>query len=480
MREAQLKDLLRAIEAQRILCIGDVMLDNYVYGTVSRISPEAPVPVLHQTSFSRMPGGAANTARNIASLGARTRLIGLIGSDEAGKMLSALLNKVDHIDAQLLKHQGAKTTLKTRYVSSGQQLMRVDEDATAEMSAALQADMLDLVRDASAGATAILVSDYAKGVVTADLISEVWKQAQAHNIPVIVDPKGTDIVRYGPVDLLKPNASELAAMTRMPTGSDAEVEGALEMAMELGMAKAIVVTRADRGLSLLERGGKVRHLHGHARTVFDVSGAGDTTLAALGVALSSGASLEEASALALHASGLAVEKAGTTVITPNELLGTRASKIYTLEKLLTQIEELRAAGRKIGFTNGCFDILHPGHLHVLEQARGACDFLIVALNSDASVKRLKGDKRPVHDQAARAQMLSGLESVDRIVIFETDTPATLIEEISPDLLVKGGDYREEDIAGAAFVRDNGGEILIVPLLEGFSTTLAIEKAAGPD
>ena len=304
------------------------------------------------------------------------------------------------------------------------------------------------------------------------------KAAHEHEIPVIVDPKGDNISRYGPVDLIKPNASELSAMTGMPVGSDAEVEAALEMALELGAAKAILVTRAEQGMSYVERGSQVHHCKGEPRSVYDVSGAGDTTLAALGVALSAGRALEDASAFALLASGLAVEKAGTTVLTPSELLRGIDRKLSDVEPLLAQVGEWRTAGLRVGFTNGCFDILHPGHLHVLEEARRACDRLIVGLNTDAAEKRLKGDTRPIHDEAARAQMLSGLSSVDRIVMFDTDTPADLIDQIQPDVLVKGGDYTEETIVGAASVRERGGEVIIVPLLEGFSTSLAIEKAGG--
>ncbi len=478
MKASHLKQLLADAPKQRLLCIGDVMLDNYVYGAVSRVSPEAPVPVLEQESFERMPGGAANTARNIAALGARTRLVGVIGTDDAGAMLVHLLDDVSGIDALLLESDTSTTTLKTRYVASGQQLMRVDQDMDADIPRAVQDELAEIVADACAGATAVLVSDYAKGVVSAELISVALKAAHEHEIPVIVDPKGDNISRYGPVDLIKPNASELSAMTGMPVGSDAEVEAALEMALELGAAKAILVTRAEQGMSYVERGSQVHHCKGEPRSVYDVSGAGDTTLAALGVALSAGRALEDASAFALLASGLAVEKAGTTVLTPSELLRGIDRKLSDVEPLLAQVGEWRTAGLRVGFTNGCFDILHPGHLHVLEEARRACDRLIVGLNTDAAVKRLKGDTRPIHDEAARAQMLSGLSSVDRIVMFDTDTPADLIEQIQPDVLAKGGDYTEETIVGAASVRERGGEVIIVPLLEGFSTSLAIEKAGG--
>lgn len=476
MNADRLRKLVLAAANQRILCLGDVMLDDFIYGDVTRISPEAPVPVLAQKSSVQMPGGAANTARNLASLGARTRLISLIGDDEVGRTLQARLAQAEGIDPHFFIDANCTTTHKTRLVSGGQQLLRLDRDMAGAPSAQTSEDILEAIPEAIDGATAILISDYAKGFVTPDLIGAVLHASHAHGVPVIVDPKGIDIARYGPVDLLKPNAAELAAMVEMPTRTDAEVEAALDMAMELGAAKAILVTRAGQGLSYQERGGPVVHCRGIERAVFDVSGAGDTTLAALGIALSAGAALGDAAEFALLASGLAVEKAGTAVLTPAELLASHDNKVSSLNRMLDKAKHWRGAGQSVGFTNGCFDILHPGHLRVLEEAKALCGRLIVGVNSDASVKRLKGESRPVNDEDARARMLAGLAVVDGVVIFDEDTPEEIIAELVPDVLVKGGDYTQETIVGADIVLAAGGQVHIVQLLEGFSTSAAIDRA----
>ena len=423
-----------------------------------------------------MPGGAANTARNLAALGARTRLISLVGGDDAGQTLQNLLSKTENIDAHLFADADGTTTCKTRLVSGGQQLLRLDRDSVSARNATNTDDILSATVEAAEGATIILVSDYGKGFVTPDLIGAILQAGLEHDVPIIVDPKGSDIAKYGPVDLIKPNAAELASMVEMPTGTDVEVEAALEMAMELSAARAILVTRAAQGLSYLERGGKVEHCKTVERMVYDVSGAGDTVLAALGIARSAGASLEVAAELALLASGLAVEKPGTATLRPAELLSGKNDKNMNLTNMLAKVETWRASGQSVGFTNGCFDILHPGHLRVLEEAKARCGRLIVGLNSDASVERLKGPQRPVNDQGARARMLAGLGVVDGVIVFEEDTPAELIAALKPDLLVKGGDYSEDTIIGADTVKQSGGDIYIVPLLEGFSTTATIEKA----
>jgi D-beta-D-heptose 7-phosphate kinase/D-beta-D-heptose 1-phosphate adenosyltransferase len=480
MSTKHLEKLILGASRQRILCLGDVMLDDFIYGTVERISPEAPVPVLKQERSEQMPGGAANTARNLAALGVKTRLISIVGNDAAGVKLTKLLTTYKNIDPHLHIDPDGTTTQKIRLVSGGQQLLRLDRDAENLSDHLDIPDVLEAIPEAAEGATAILVSDYAKGVVGPDLIAAVLQAGLKNKIPVIIDPKGADIARYGPVDLLKPNANELSAMVEMPTATDAEIEAALNMALELSTAKAILVTRAALGLSYLERGGSVRHCKGQARDVYDVSGAGDTVVAILGIALSAGASLSDAAELSLIASGLAVEKPGTAVLSPAELLATQANEPLDLQNLASEINNWRRAGHSVGFTNGCFDILHPGHLRVLEEAKARCGRLVVGLNSDASVSRLKGPNRPVNDQVSRARMLAGLSAVDGVVIFEEDTPAELINIIRPDLLVKGGDYSADTIIGADAVRAWGGEVYIAPLLDGFSTTHMLEKAGGED
>jgi D-beta-D-heptose 7-phosphate kinase/D-beta-D-heptose 1-phosphate adenosyltransferase len=340
--------------------------------------------------------------------------------------------------------------------------------------------------DVFSKASAILLSDYAKGVVTERLIRSALWQAQNAGVPVIVDPKGRDFARYGAVDVIKPNASELAGATGLPVETDAEVEAALTALLEATTAKAIVVTRAGKGMSLMRRGGPVRHFPGRAREVFDVSGAGDTGLAALGLALGAGASLDQAVQLAILASGVVVGKSGTAVVTPAELIeaevsqhaGAALAKVTGLDDLATEVEAWRAQGLKIGFTNGCFDILHRGHVAYLAQARSWCDRLVVALNTDASVRALKGEGRPVNDLDSRAVVIGGLASVDRVTAFEDPTPIRLIERLRPDVLIKGADYTRDGVVGGDLVESWGGEVRLASFTDGFSTTKTIETMKG--
>ncbi|MEL7130586.1 MAG: D-glycero-beta-D-manno-heptose 1-phosphate adenylyltransferase, partial [Pseudomonadota bacterium] len=451
---------------------------QFVYGSVSRISPEAPVPVLNESHRQQMPGGAGNTARNLAALGARTRLIGVSGDDEDGRVLEQLLQGTDGIDCHLIRCSGLATVRKTRFVAGVNQMLRVDHEPKIAIDPHTDRLLTTAIDEAAPGATAIVISDYAKGSVTGALISAALRAGLAQGAPVIVDPKGVDFARYGPVDLIKPNANELAAMTGLATQTDAEITAALQKAMSICGAKTMLVTRAAKGLSYLIRGGDVQHMQGEAREVFDVSGAGDTSLAALGIALSAGASMEEAARLAIAASGLAVTKSGTATISAAELLASEHAALLSIEQLADHVDRWRSAGQSVGFTNGCFDILHPGHLKLLEEAKARCGRLIVGLNSDASVRRLKGAGRPVHAELARARVLSALSAVDGVVLFEEDTPLELIKALQPDVLVKGGDYTRDTIVGASEVIAAGGDVHIVPLVEGFSTTSAIEKAAG--
>ncbi|MEO0884126.1 MAG: D-glycero-beta-D-manno-heptose 1-phosphate adenylyltransferase [Pseudomonadota bacterium] len=473
-----LKSLVLSAPQQCVLCVGDAMLDTFVYGEVERISPEAPVPVLRESHRIKMPGGAANTARNLAALGANARLVAVTGRDEAGQVLLHLLEGSAGIEPHLVTSPDLTTVQKTRFVSSGQQLLRVDQEPVLKVGDAAQVDLKEAISRAAEGAGAIVLSDYAKGTVTAEVIAAVLAAAETLDVPVIVDPKGHDLMRYGKVALIKPNASELAAVTNLPVSTDADVEVALVKALSLCLADTIMVTRAAKGLSFIRRGeATVRHMRGDARDVFDVSGAGDTSLAALGIAISADASTELAAELALLASGLAVTKAGTATVSAAELLDLGPADIASLDAARDLVDRWRSAGHRIGFTNGCFDLLHPGHLKVLEEAKARCDRLIVGLNSDASVTRLKGEGRPVNDERSRARMLSGLAAVDAVVLFQEDTPLELVRALTPDLLVKGGDYAIEAIVGAEEVIGGGGDVHIVPLVEGQSTTGMIARAS---
>lgn len=470
----QLQALLTRLKGQRVACVGDLMLDRYVYGEVSRISPEAPIPVLKVQRHVTMLGGVGNVARNVAALGGLAHLGAVIGQDGAGRDLHEAIAREPGIINQVERRADTATIVKTRFVSSGQQLLRLDEEAG-------QAPLTQ--SEAFLETSAILLSDYAKGSVNASVIAQAHDAATRAGIPIIVDPKGTDFARYGPVDLIKPNAGELALATGLPTQTDAEVEVALAAVLAATDAKAVVVTRAGRGMSLMRRGQSVQHFAGRAREVYDVSGAGDTCLAALGLALASGAELETAIGLALLASGVVVGKSGTAVVSPSELIDAEMSqhaagaqaKVMAVEDLKAVVEGWKAQGLKVGFTNGCFDILHRGHVAYLNQARSWCDRLIVALNTDASVTRLKGEGRPINDLDSRAAVIGGLASVDRVTAFGEDTPIHLIEALRPDVLIKGADYARDAVVGGDLVESWGGEVRLATFEDGFSTTRTIDK-----
>ncbi len=471
-----LQALLDRAAGVRVACVGDLMLDRYVYGEVARISPEAPVPVLREARRASMLGGVGNVARNVTALGARATLAGALGRDAAGEEVARLVADDPRLEPRLTWDEGARTTEKVRYVAGGQQLLRVDVDCASGSVSAQLGEALD-------GADALCVSDYAKGVVTPELLDAVHAARARSGAPAIIDPKRADFAAYGPVDLLKPNASELAAATGAAVGDDAQTGAALLAALAGCEARAILVTRAAAGMSWLERGGEVRHIRGRAREVFDVSGAGDTSLAALAVALAAGAPLATAVEFAVLASGVVVGKAGTAVATPEDLVGAEISeragsaegKIVGHEGAAARAARWRAEGLRVGFTNGCFDVLHRGHVGYLAQARGWCDRLIVGLNSDRSVRALKGEGRPVNDLEGRALVLAGLASVDLVAPFDADTPLALIEAVRPDVLVKGADYTEALVVGAAFVRGYGGEVRLAPLVDGQSTTATLAR-----
>jgi D-beta-D-heptose 7-phosphate kinase/D-beta-D-heptose 1-phosphate adenosyltransferase len=481
-----LQNLLGLASGARVACVGDLMLDRFVYGEVSRVSPEAPIPVLRRTRELVMLGAAGNVARNLAALGARASLAGVVGEDTDGREAAHLVEAEDGLDGRLIADPLRPTTLKTRFVSSGQQLLRVDFEDARAVSGAAEQGLVRAIEESCRDARAILISDYGKGVVTEAVIAACHAAAKASGAKLVADSKARALARYGPVDLIKPNASELAAATDLPTSTDAEVEVALGRALELWEARAVLVTRAAKGMSLAVRGAPVRHFATQPREVFDVSGAGDTTLAALGLALAAGAELETAIDFAQLAASVAVSKVGTAVVTPEELveaaisahLAPAEAKVATVQRMAEEVARWRAKGLRVGFTNGCFDILHKGHVAYLAQARAWCDRLIVGLNSDASVRRLKGEGRPVNDLESRALVLAGLGSVDLVAPFDEPTPIKLIEAARPDVLIKGADYSEDQVVGGELVKSWGGEVRLAPLVEGYSTTAAIQRMNG--
>lgn len=466
-----------------VLVIGDIMLDRFVYGRVDRISPEAPIPVLAVERESAMLGGAGNVARNAVALGARVSLVSAVGDDEAGRELVRLLEGEGGIVSNLVTVAGRPTTVKTRYIAGSQQLLRADAEVTSALDARATARLLDMIEGEMAEASVVLVSDYAKGMLSAEVLSGIGAMAHRLGKKIIADPKSRDFARYAGAHLVTPNARELAAASGLATGTDDEVVEAARAVLATAPMDAILVTRSERGMTLVARKGEPFHVRPEARDVFDVSGAGDTALAALGLSVAAGASLNDAAMLANLAAGIAVGKAGTAIVRRSELidrilaerLHRAEEKMLSAESMVERVAVWRARGAKIVFTNGCFDILHPGHVGLLAESRAQGDRLIVGLNSDDSVRRLKGPERPINSELSRAVVLASLESVDAVVVFETDTPLSLITTLKPDVLVKGKDYTIDKVVGAAEMKAWGGRVHLADIREGHSTTGTIKR-----
>jgi D-beta-D-heptose 7-phosphate kinase / D-beta-D-heptose 1-phosphate adenosyltransferase len=474
-----------AIARQTVLCIGDLMLDEFVYGEVSRISPEAPAPVIAVQRSETNIGGAGNVARNIASLGGRCIFVGMIGEDEVGVKLAVTLAQQPGIESVLVHDPSRPTTRKVRFVSEhfSTHMLRADWELAHPAAGEIEQKLIDAALPQIARADIVLLSDYAKGVLSARVIRNVIDTAKKLGKRVIVDPKSANLAIYRGATLLTPNRKEFAEATRSRADSDRSIAEAAQDAMYLADCEAMLVTQSEHGMTLVTRKGEAIHVPALPVKVRDVSGAGDTVVAALSLALAAGADWEGALRTANAAAAVAVGKTGTAVVTPAELRRKilPTASLAAEEKIVAlggDLESHLAEWRKlrVGFTNGCFDILHPGHVKVLTAARRACDRLIVGLNSDASVRRLKGEDRPVQDERARAEVLAALEAVDLVVIFDEDTPIELITQIRPSVLVKGGDYTREQVVGHEIVEANGGEILLVDILKGFSTTSLVQRA----
>jgi D-beta-D-heptose 7-phosphate kinase/D-beta-D-heptose 1-phosphate adenosyltransferase len=461
----------------RVVVAGDVMLDQYLFGATSRISPEAPVPVVHVQQTDDRPGGAANVAVNLASLGVKTCLIGAVGDDAAAGTLETLL-KEQGIDCDFARVPDRPTITKTRVQSRGQQLIRLDQENAAELRDAALANALE---KAAAGAGAVVLSDYGKGALTD--VRRMIELCRAAQVPVLVDPKGRDFEKYRGATLLTPNQGEFEAVAG-PCGSDEELaERGWQMVEELELT-ALLVTRSEKGMMLLETGSEPLFLSTQAREVYDVTGAGDTVIATLAGSLASGQSLAAAAALANIAAGLVVRKIGVATVTPGEIQvalhqrGQGGRGLVSRDELLVLVGEARARKERIVMTNGCFDILHAGHVAYLEEAKSLGDRLVVAVNDDDSVRRLKGESRPINALEDRMLVLAGLAAVDWVVPFADDTPAALIAAVLPDVLVKGGDYQPEQIAGGKEVLENGGEVRVLSFRDGHSTSRIIDKLGG--
>ncbi len=473
---AHVKRLSRA----SVLVVGDAMLDRYVYGDVTRVSPEAPVPILTVTREVAMPGGAGNVVRNLIALDAAVAFVSVVGDDQAGSDLTGLIGGQQGVEPWLLVQGGRTTTLKTRYIAQGQHLIRADREETIALPEKLAERLVRIATDAMAATSVTVLSDYRKGVLGADVAPRLIAAAKALGRPVVVDPKGVDYSRYRGADVVTPNRRELAEATGLSVDSEASIVAAAQVLLQRHGFGAVLVTRAQDGMSLVT-GTEIRHYPGEAREVFDVSGAGDTVVATLAAALAVNVPIFEAARLANIAGGIVVGKVGTAVARLNEILAALTPVTGALRKVVTPAaaaeaaERWRTRGYKVGFTNGCFDLLHPGHVHLLEQCRAMCDRLIVGMNADASVKRLKGPSRPVQPEAARAAVLASLASVDLVCMFEDDTPLDILRLIKPDLLVKGADYTVATVVGAREVEGWGGKVALAELLPGHSTTATLAR-----
>ena len=468
-----------------ILVVGDVMLDRFLYGDVERISPEAPVPVLRRRETRTMLGGAGNVARNIAALGGRVVLVGLRGQDGAAHELAALLAAEQHITDRMAETRDRPTICKMRVIAGSQQIVRVDDEVATPLDAAGQEALIAAIRAAIPGTAALVLSDYGKGVLARPVIEAAIAAARAEGIPVLADPKSDDFSLYAGADLLTPNARELARATRLPTGTEAEVAAAAHAVIAAAGVRAVLCTRAEKGMTLVGADGHVASIPAEAREVFDVSGAGDTVIAALALMLGARHPLEEAMRIANAAAGIVVGKLGTATVGAEELahaLHARGKVLPNGHVLLDApaamrlVREWRGGGLRVGFANGCFDILHAGHVALLAAARRRCDRLVVALNTDQSVARLKGSSRPLNTLADRAAVIAALAAVDAVVAFSEDTPIEIIRTLMPDVLVKGSDYTPDRVVGAEIVQKAGGEVLLIDLLPGRSTTATLARA----
>ncbi len=461
-----------AFAQQKLLIVGDLMLDRYLWGTVSRISPEAPVPVVKLLRQTETAGGAGNVALNVAGLGVKASVCGFAGTDLEGDRLTKLLSDAD-VETDGIVRTQKPTVTKTRVIGGHQQMLRLDTEDSSAAGKRETGELLKVVEERlDAGVGAVILSDYAKGALTKDMCRSIIRAAAVRGIPTLVDPKGHDYARYHGATAISPNRAELAEVTRVSASDlDGLTAAGQKLCRELGLT-FILLTLSEMGMALI-RPDSVMRIPAVGREVFDVSGAGDTVIATLAAGISGGLDLEDAVSLSNLAAGVVVEKVGTTPITRRELASAitaeqameQSDKICSFEDLVARVAQWRARGDRIVFTNGCFDLLQVGHVTFLEKAHREGDRLIVGLNTDRSVRALKGEGRPVIPQDERARVLAALASVDAVALFDEDTPMDMINALRPEVLVKGDDYREDQVTGGAEVRSWGGHVALIPLVE---------------
>jgi D-beta-D-heptose 7-phosphate kinase/D-beta-D-heptose 1-phosphate adenosyltransferase len=430
-----------------------------------------------------MPGGAGNVVRNLTAVGAAVAFVSVVGDDQAGSDLTGLIGGQPGVEPWLLVQGGRHTTTKTRFIANGQHMLRADQEVVQGIHPRLADRMVKIAADAVAATAILVLSDYGKGVLDGDTAKRLIDAAQAAGRRVVVDPKGRDYGRYAGADIVTPNRAELAEATGMPVDTEEAILAAMRALQAAHGFGAVLVTRSEDGMTLLD-GDRMHHFPAEAEEVHDVSGAGDTVVATLAAGLAGGLPLPVAARLANIAGGIVVGKVGTAVAREEDLLEALTPERGALRKVMSrtaafeQVERWRRRGWRVGFTNGCFDLLHPGHVHLLEQARSWCDRLVVGLNTDASVKRLKGAARPIQQEAARAAVLASLATVDCVTLFDEDTPIELIRALRPEVLVKGADYTVDQVVGGDIVLDYGGQVKLAQLLPGNSTTATVARIRG--
>ena len=477
-----LRASIELLSKAKVLCVGDIILDKFVYGDVERISPEAPIPVFNIKTNKLMLGGAGNVASNLSGLGAKTRFITVVGNDLAGSDVKELITATPNMNSTLIAEKERRTSIKTRYIAGGQQMMRADDETITLIKKQTKQRILRLIDSALNYYNVLVIADYAKGVLTPELIKQLIKLAKKAKIPVIVDPQGNNYSHYKGVDIVTPNRKELSLATGMPANSDKQIKLAANKLISDHNIKSILATRSGDGMTLINSN-SFNTYKAEAQEIFDVSGAGDTVVATIGASLSAGIDLKQAVQLANISAGIVVAKTGTAVAYANDILEALIKrklqneeiKVLSTKSAVERAKFWRSQKFKIGFTNGCFDLLHPGHIATINAAKAACDKLIVGLNNNASVRRLKGNERPIQSEEIRAQILSSLMNVDAVVVFSEDTPVKILENLKPDVFIKGGDYKIETLPEANTVKAYGGKIILTNLLKGHSTTATISK-----
>jgi D-beta-D-heptose 7-phosphate kinase/D-beta-D-heptose 1-phosphate adenosyltransferase len=483
----ELIELVDKLPGRRVVLVGDLMIDRYLYGNAERLSPDAPVPVIHYQKEELRLGGAGRVAADLATLGAKTRVIGMIGADEAGRQINQLLRDFSCDTLFLLQTADRPSTSKVRLVGlaqhrHAQQMIRLDYENAAPIEGEMVRRLLSAVEQSLEDCDVLCIEDYNKGLLPPAACREIIEMARAKKIPTIVDPAAVeDYSKYSGATALKPNRFEASRATGSPETIDGAGQSARKLIESLNL-EAAIITMDKHGVLLATRDGTQKHIHGRERKAYDVAGAGDMLLAMLAASRAAGATWEQAAALGNVAAGLECEKFGSVPITRQEIIAdllieahVHLGKVRKLESLLPELHRHRAAGKKIVFTNGCFDLIHPGHTKYFRFAKAQGDLLVVGVNTDASIRRLKGEKRPIIGETDRLEVLEELQSIDYLITFDADTPRELIEAIRPDVLVKGADYSVQQVVGHDFVESYGGKIALAPLIDGKSTSSLIQK-----